>query len=184
MAEEDKYPKFLDKAQKVFDSIEFFKPDFYREFSGNFVNYEFAPLGAKWSLGKDWKLGKAYLQTVHFSKEGSRLTVSSNYPDEAKDLDSYTAYRLKQLKEEGGVVAELNPEEAELAGQKAHKIVYTDIVEEGNSNKVLEIWTVKKITEDGKLNDKAFTITFSADETVFDQYLEDVNAMIESYEFV
>lgn len=90
-------------------------------------------------------------------------------------LEEYTDVAISQLKQ---IITDINIVETEsttLAGNPAHKIVYTG--RQGQYIlKWMQIWTIK--------NNKAYVITYTAEENTYSNFLGIVQEMINSFEII
>ena len=87
-------------------------------------------------------------------------------------LDDYTSAILNSYKNATGVKI-LDSSATTLAGQPAHRVVYTDDRVEGIKLKKMQVWSVLN-------NSKAYVITFGSEESKYDDYLPQVQKIMDS----
>ncbi|WP_449420443.1 protein kinase domain-containing protein [Phormidium nigroviride] len=88
-------------------------------------------------------------------------------------LDEYTKISIAQIKESNQDTKVLEDGSAMLANTKAHKVIFTTKEEENNVKK-MQVWTVK--------NNRAYTITYTANKDEYSDYLKSAENVINSLE--
>lgn len=88
-------------------------------------------------------------------------------------LEQYTDAAIGQLKEVFHNVTVVSSTPAKLAGRPAHQIVYVAADPKTANLKIMHVWFVE--------GDKAYTVTYTAMESKYDEYLGIANKMIRSF---
>ena len=107
---------------------------------------------------------KALLSIQDFTATGNTSTGNMT-------LDKYTNNSLNGYRNISDFVSIMESNATTLSGQPAHRIVFTEDVQNQKLKKT-QVWTV-----DGN---KAYVITFSAQESRYDDYLPSVESMLDS----
>ncbi len=92
-------------------------------------------------------------------------------------LSEYTTNSVAQIVEflPGAKIISSSP--VTLGGQPAHQVIYTGQDEERQVTfKASEVWTIH--------NDRAYVITYIADETIYDRFLADFQSILEGFTFI
>ena len=128
-----------------------------------------------------------YIKIVNFTAQKNNSTyaqvdIKIEEFTNSLTLDQYCSeVVLKEIKEYSDYTIENSfacsqVTTAKLAQQPAYKIVYSG-EQSGKKLKIMEVFTLK-----GKK--KAYIMTYTAEENHFDEFLEDVENMINSFEFL
>jgi eukaryotic-like serine/threonine-protein kinase len=90
-------------------------------------------------------------------------------------LDTYTKNVLTEIKNNGDAKEVSAPIETTMANRKARKIIYK-MEENGIKLKMMQVWTLYK--------NQAYVLTYKAEINKFDQYLKQVDLMIENLQIL
>jgi serine/threonine-protein kinase len=152
--------------------------------NNNFITYKDNSLGIKIDYPSGWihELHAGGLLTFLPSQEGYTNTYPAGLGITVEHLKSknltlseITKIQIKNLTQNH---PDFRPQEStgfRLAGNIAHKIVFTATDSMKHERKAMQIWTVN--------GDKAYLITYKADPMQYSKYLPTIQKMIESIQF-
>jgi serine/threonine-protein kinase len=152
--------------------------------NNNFITYKDNSLGIKIDYPSGWihELHAGGLLTFIPSQEGYTNTYPAGLGITVEHLKSknltlseITKIQIKNLTQNH---PDFRPQEStdfRLAGNIAHKIVFTATDSMKHERKAMQIWTVK--------GDKAYLITYKAEPMQYSKYLPTIQKMVESFQF-
>lgn len=151
----------------------------------DFLTYESPTHGIRIKYPKDWTMQEGFMGTVVVflsPKADASDVFQENLSVGVEDLsgvsitlDEYTELTIDQIEQ---FITDFNVVESgktTLANNSAYKIVYTGSQAQ-YSIKWMQIWTIKGY--------KAYLITYTAETNNYSDFLEIVEAMISSFEFM
>ncbi len=117
----------------------------------------------------------APLTNIYDSFSENLNVIIQDFGNEKWNLDKYTAYSIHQITafSDNGIVLESKP--ITLSNQEGHHLLY--IYKNGSIIiKSKAVYTIE--------NNKAYLITYTAEEKEYDNYIDDINKMIESFRII
>jgi len=155
------------------------------ELTKDFLTYENPTHGIRIKYPKDWTMQEGFMGTVVVflsPKADASDVFQENLNVGVEDLsgvsitlDEYTELTIDQMGQFITDFTVIESGKTTLAGNPAYKIVYTGSQAQ-YSIKWMQIWAIK--------DDKAYLITYTAETDSFSDFLEIVEAMISSFEFM
>ena len=152
--------------------------------NNNFLTYQDNVLGIKIDYPTGWihELHAGSLVTFLPSLEGNTstypaglgITVEHLKPKDMA-LSEITKIQIKNLTQNHSDFKLLESTEFKLAGNMAHKIVFTATDNIKHERKAMQIWTVK--------GDNAYLITYKAEPGQYSKYLPTIQKMVDSFQF-
>jgi len=150
----------------------------------NFSTYHDNTLGIKIDYPAGWihELHAGGLVTILPSQDGYTNTYPAGLGITVEHLKSknialpeITKIQIKNLTQKHPDFKLLESTELRLAGNIAHKIVFTATDSMKHERKAMQIWTVE--------GNKAYLITFKAESSQYSIYLPTIQKMVDSFQF-
>ena len=182
-AEQGKYSDYLPTIQLMIDSFEIATiPDVIE--TKEFLLYEDATRGIKIKYPVEWEkveLDQPEASVAFVSPDENDLDVLQenlifgfDKLQQIMTLDEYIKRELDIMSARKGDFTLIESQPTSLAGNPAHKIVWTSAEEIGYTIKTMQLVMIKE--------NKAYIITFAGDSKKYDSYLPIVQQMIDSFE--
>ena len=102
------------------------------------------------------------------------LISTQNLPPSMMTLEDYTNSSLRSYHNQSDIFKILESAPTTLAGQPAHKIVFTDESVKGIKSKKIQVWTVLN-------NSRAYLVTFASEESKYADYLPQIQKILSSF---
>ena len=150
----------------------------------NFITYKDNSLGIKIDYPSGWihELHAGGLLTFLPSQEGYTNTYPAglgitveHLKTKNLTLSEITKIQIKNLTQNHPDFRPLESTDFRLAGNLAHKIVFSATDSMKHERKAMQIWTIK--------GDKAYLITYKAEPMQYSKYLPTIQKMVESFQF-
>lgn len=152
--------------------------------NNNFLSFQDNTLGIKIDYPAGWihELHAGGLVTFLPSQEGYTNTYPAGLGITVVHLKSkniafpeITKIQIKNLTQNHPDFRSLESTDFRLAGNMAHKIVFTATDSMKHERKAMQIWTVK--------GDNAYLITYKAEPGQYSKYLPTIQKMVDSFQF-
>jgi serine/threonine-protein kinase len=152
--------------------------------NNNFITYKDNILGIKIDYPSGWihELHAGGLLTFLPSHEGYTNTYPAglgitvaHLKTKNLTLSEITKIQIKNLTQNHPDFRPLESTDFRLAGNLAHKIVFSATDRMKHERKSMQIWTIKE--------DKAYLITYKAEPMQYSKYLPTIQKMVESFQF-
>jgi hypothetical protein len=159
-----------------------------------FLTYENTTYGIRIQYPAGWQEGESnqtsedsvlnYIVAFRSPKDRISDTVAENVIVSVENLPpeqniSLAAYSTRQIADLTQFSPDFDLQQSiptVLAGIPAHKVVFSETVQQQQTIKVMQVWTIK--------DNKAYIIAFAGEPAKYSYYLPTVEKMIDSFEFI
>ena len=160
----------------------------------DFLTYENTTYGIRIQYPAGWQEGESnqtsedsvlnYIVAFRSPKDRISDTVAENVIVSVENLPpeqniSLAAYSTRQIADLTQFSPDFDLQQSiptVLAGIPAHKIVFSETVQQQQTIKEMQVWTIK--------DNKAYIIAFAGEAAKYSDYLPTVQKMIDSFEFI